>query len=319
MLLRLSACLLLCLCSLSVRAESVLLTSIKPLQLIAAAVQDGVGTPDVLLPAGASAHHYALRPSDMRRIEAAQLFYWVGPDLETFLTRVVDSRRAPSLAVQTVPGLHLRHYGETLEEHAAHAGHDDHSDDHHLPADPHHHEHDHDHRPGSLDAHLWLLPANARLIAARMASDLAGVDPANAARYQANLRGFEQRLDELDQRLRTRLAPLAGKPYFVFHEAYDYFESAYGLRHLGVVSLGEVQPGARHVAAMRERLQQAGPACLFNEPPQRPRLAETLTAGLPVRLAELDAMGDGLKPDANGYERLVGNLGEQLADCLQAF
>lgn len=316
MLLRLSVCLLLCLCSLVVRAESVLLTSIKPLQLIAAAVQDGVGTPDVLLPAGASAHHYALRPSDLRRIDTAQLFYWVGPDLETFLTRVVDNRRAPSLAVQTLPGLQLRHIGETLEEHAAHAGHDEHHGDHHPSADPHH-EHDHDHRPGSLDAHLWLLPANARLIAARMASDLASVDPANAAHYQANLRAFEKRLDVLDQRLRARLAPLAGKPYFVFHEAYDYFESAYGLRHLGVFSLGEVQPGARHVAAMRERLQQAGAGCLFNEPPQRPRLAETLTAGLPVRLAELDAMGDGLKPDANGYERLLGNLGEQLASCLE--
>ncbi len=314
MLLRLSACLLLCLCSLSVRAETVLLTSIKPLQLIAAAVQDGVGVPDVLLPAGASAHHYALRPSDMRRIEAAQLFYWIGPDLETFLTRVVDSRRASSVAVQALPGLRLRHFGETLEEHAEHDDHDGHS----HGADEHHGEHDHDHRPGSLDAHLWLLPANARLIAARMTDDLMQIDPANAARYQANLSAFEQRLDTLDQRLRTRLAPLAGRPYFVFHEAYDYFESAYGLRHAGVFSLGEVQPGARHVAAMRERLQQAGPTCLFSEPPQPPRLAETLTAGLPVRLAELDAMGDGLKPDAGGYEQLLNNLGEQLAGCLEA-
>ena len=39
-------------------AEPRVLTSIKPLQLIAAAVQDGVGTPDVLRPAGASPHQY---------------------------------------------------------------------------------------------------------------------------------------------------------------------------------------------------------------------------------------------------------------------
>ena len=79
-----------------------------------------------------------------------------------------------------------------------------------------------------LDAHLWLLPANARTIAARMAEDLAQVDPANAGRYRANLKAFEERLGGLDGKLRERLGKLAGKPFFVFHEAFDYFEEAYG-------------------------------------------------------------------------------------------
>jgi zinc transport system substrate-binding protein len=312
-LLRLSAVVLLCLASLSVRAEVSLLTSIKPLQLIAAAVQDGVGTPDVLLPAGASAHHYMLKPSEVRRLRQAGLFYWVGADLETFLPRVLDGRSEPSLAVQTLPGLQLRHFGD---EHAGHdhddehEGHDDHEDE------AAHDDHDDEHRPGSLDAHLWLLPANARLIAARMADDLAAHDPANAARYRTNLAAFEQRLDVLDQRLRTRLAPLAGQPYFVFHEAYDYFEEAYGLRHAGVFSIGEMQPGARQVAELRKRLRAAGPTCVFYEPPQAPRLAQTLIDGLPVRLAALDALGYDLPVDGRAYERLLETLGEQLADCL---
>lgn len=301
----------LCLLSLGARAEVRLLTSIKPLQLIAAAVQDGagqptmgepdMGQPDVLLPPGASPHHYALRPSDVRRVRDADLFYWVGADLEGFLDKPLAGRDKPTVAVQDLPGLHLRRFEADGSAHAADE------------------EHDHDHRPGSLDAHLWLLPANARVIAARMAADLAAADPANAARYQANLKAFEARLARLDQRLAARLQPLAGKPYFVFHEAYDYFEQAYGLRHAGVFSvLGEVQPGARHVAAMRERLQQTGPSCVFSEPPLRPRLAETLTAGLPVRLAELDAMGADLAPAADGYERLLDRLADGLADCLGA-
>ena len=316
MLLRLSAVLLLCLASLTARAEVALLTSIKPLQLIAAAVQDGVGTPDVLLPPGASAHHYMLKPSEVRRLRQASLFYWVGSDLESFLPRLLEGRDAPSLAVQALPGLQLRHFGE---EHAGHE-HDEHDDEHGShddhEAEAAHDDHDDDHRPGSLDAHLWLLPANARVIAARMADDLAARDPANAARYRTNLAAFEQRLDALDQRLRTRLAPLANQPYFVFHEAYDYFEAAYGLRHAGVFSLGEVQPGARQVAELRERLREAGPTCVFYEPPQAPRLAQTLIEGLPVRLAPLDALGYELPVDARAYERLLETLGEQLAGCL---
>lgn len=286
------------------RAEVQLLTSIKPLQLIAAAVQDGVGQPAVLLPPGASPHRFALRPSDIRRLREASLFYWVGPDLEGFLNKPLAAREGQSVALQSLPGLTLRHFGESAEEHA-----DEHE---HLS------EHDHDHRPGSIDVHLWLLPANARLIAARMAADLAAIDPANAARYQANLTAFESRLKQLDQRLQARLAPLAGKPFFVFHETYDYFEQAYGLRHAGVFSLGsEVQPGARHVAAMREQLKAAGPSCVFSEPPLQPRLAQTLSEGLPVQLAELDALGSEVALGPQGYEQLLEGLAETLAGCLQ--
>jgi zinc transport system substrate-binding protein len=310
---RLFAIVLLCLFSLSARAEVQLLTSIKPLQLIAAAVQEGVGTPAVLLPPGASPHSFALRPSDVRRVHSVTLLYWIGPDMESFLPRVLQGRSLPSVVVQDLPGLQLRHFAkvESGEDEPA----DEHGHDEHEAATD---EHDHDHRPGTLDAHLWLLPHNARVIAAKMAADLAQADPANAARYQANLAAFGARLDALDARLKTRLAKLAGKPYFVFHEAYDYFEAAYGLQHAGVFSVAaEVQPGARHVAAMRERLQAAGPSCVFSEPPLRPRLAQTLSAGLPVKLAEMDALGGSLAVSAQGYEQLLDNLGQQLAACLE--
>lgn len=293
----------------SAQAEVRVLTSIKPLQLIAAAVQDGVGAPEVLLPPGASPHHYALRPSDVRRVRDADLLYWVGADLENFLPRVLNNRQKPQVAVQDLPGMALRHFGDSHEEHAGHG--EDHADED-LG-------HDHDHRPGSLDAHLWLSPVNAKVIAARMAADLSALDAANAARYAANLQAFELRLDALDGRLRPQLAALQGKPYFVFHEAFDYFEAAYGLKHAGVFSvLTEVQPGARHVAAMRERLQAAGPSCVFSEPPLRPRLAETLTAGLPVKLAELDALGGSLPVDATAYPLLLENLANGLSECLNS-
>nr|WP_244308981.1 zinc ABC transporter substrate-binding protein ZnuA [Pseudomonas duriflava] len=299
----------------SAQAEVNVLTSIKPLQLIAAAVQDGAGQPDVLLPPGASPHHYALRPSDIRRVRDAQLFYWIGPDMETFLKGVLPGRQQPSVTIQDLPGLHLRRFMSFEEKgHDDHAGHEDHEDhDHHDEAL----EHDHDHRPGTLDAHLWLLPANARVIAAKMAADLATQDPANAARYQANLQQFEQRLDRLDAALKQQLTPLVGKPYFVFHEAFDYFEEAYGLSHRGVFAIsGDVQPGARHVAAMRTLLEKTGPTCVFTEPPLQPRLANTLSEGLPVTLAELDPLGAAVPVNAEGYEALMTSVAQVLSGCL---
>ncbi|MDM8189579.1 zinc ABC transporter substrate-binding protein [Pseudomonas koreensis] len=283
-------------------AEVKVLTSIKPLQLIAAAVQDGVAVPEVLLPPGASPHNYALRPSDVRKVQSVDLLYWIGPDMEGFLPRVLSGRSQPSVAVQDLPGLKLRHFGADNHSHAEEAD-----------------EHDHDHRPGSLDAHLWLSPLNARVIADKMAADLSAADPANAQRYQSNAKAFDERLDALDQRLKKRLANVEGKLYFVFHEAFDYFEDAYGLKHAGVFAVAaEVQPGAQHVAAMRKRLQEVGKTCVFSEPPLRPRLAETLVAGLPVKLAELDALGGYTPATAQGYEQVLEKLGNDLAGCLES-
>jgi zinc transport system substrate-binding protein len=286
----------------TVHADVRVLTSIKPLQLIAAAVQDGVGTPEVLLPPGASPHNYALRPSDVRRVREVELLYWIGPDMESFLPRVLAGRSLPSVSVQSLPGMHLRHFA---------------ADSHSHDNDPD--EHDHDHRPGSLDAHLWLSSFNARVIAAKMAADLSAADPANAERYASNVKAFDGRLDALDTKLKARVSGVAGKPFFVFHEAFDYFEDAYGLKHAGVFSVSaEVQPGAQHVAAMRARLAEMGKTCVFSEPPLRPRLAETLTAGLPAKLAELDALGGYTPATADGYEHLLSKLGDDLAGCLES-
>ncbi|HEX8541464.1 MAG TPA: zinc ABC transporter substrate-binding protein [Pseudomonas sp.] len=285
------------------QAEVRVLTSIKPLQLIAAAVQDGVGSPQVLLPPGASPHNYALRPSDVRRVRDSDLLYWIGPDMESFLPRVLKNRTLPTVDVQSLPGMRLRHFA------ADSASHEEEDPD----------EHDHDHRPGSLDAHLWLSSFNARVIAAKMAADLSTADPANAARYSSNAKAFNTRLDALDTRIKARVAGISGKPYFVFHEAFDYFEEAYGLKHAGVFSVAaEVQPGAQHVAAMRKRLTEMGKTCVFSEPPLRPRLAETLTAGLPAKLAELDALGSDTPINAQGYERLLSTLGDDLVGCLES-
>ncbi len=284
------------------QAEVKVLTSIKPLQLIAAAVQDGVAVPEVLLPPGASPHNYALRPSDVRRVQSVDLLYWIGPDMETFLPRVLKGRSLPTVAVQDLSGMKLRRFGEDSHSHADDAD-----------------EHDHDHRPGSVDAHLWLSTVNARVIATRMASDLSTADPTNAAKYRGNVKAFIARLDALDARLKARLATVGDKPYFVFHEAFDYFEDAYGLKHAGVFSVAaEVQPGAQHVAAMRTRLQAVGKTCVFSEPPLRPRLAETLVAGLPVKLAELDALGGYMPATAQGYEQVLEKLGNDLTGCLES-
>lgn len=282
------------------------LTSVKPLQLIAAAVLDGIAEPEVLLPPTASPHNYALRPSDRRQIAATDRLYWVGPELERFLQHLLENQPS-ARRLDQIPSLTLRSFDAAQQSGDGH----DHS---HGPDD----HGDHEHAPGSLDPHIWLSAANARLIAQWMAADLAQLFPEHGEQLQANAAAFGQRLEQLQARLQQRLQPLAGKPYFVFHDAYGYLEDSVGLQPLGVFTLSmELQPGARHLHQLRQQLAAAGPSCVFREPQFPAERLATLSAGMPVREAELDPLGITIPAGTGSYEQLLESLGTELAECLE--
>lgn len=272
-----------------------ILTSIKPLQLIAAQIAGSEANTKVLLPPGASPHSFSLRPSDSRNIANADLLYWIGPDMENFLLPLIERRRSKSIALQNLPAMHLLHYNS------------EHQHDNHR-------EHDHHHLPGAVDTHLWLSLHNAKVFAQQVAEDLTQLAPANAELYQQRLLEFEQQLNQLDGQLEEILTPLKLANYFVFHEAFNYLEHDYGLERGGVFAINpEVQPGARHVQQMRQQLELAGPACIFTEPPAPPRLAISLAKDLPVRLQELDPLG----LEADSYNALMLNIANNIFDCFK--
>lgn len=280
---------------LSYSKEIKLLTSIKPLQLIATAIQQDLGQPDVLLPVGTSPHHYALRPADIQKIQTADLFYWIGPDMEIFLTKPINNRTKPSIAIQQLTSIKLRHFGDNKETQD---------------------KEDHEHQAGSLDPHLWLSIDNAKVIATQMADDLSKLDPTNQTKYQQNLQVFLNDLLITDKTIRHYFTRSQLKPFFVFHETYDYFEETYGIKHTGVFSINaNIQPGARHIAEMREQLKSVGNSCIFYEPPIKPKLADTLTSDLPVNVYMLDSMGADIEINAQGYPNLLNSLAKELLKC----
>ncbi|HEY9035875.1 MAG TPA: metal ABC transporter substrate-binding protein [Pseudomonadales bacterium] len=85
--------LLLCLLALPVHAAPVrVLASIDPLALLARDVGGERVQVSVLLPAGSSPHHFALRPSQRSRLDAAALVFWGGPALERPLSALLGQR-----------------------------------------------------------------------------------------------------------------------------------------------------------------------------------------------------------------------------------
>ena len=280
------------------------LTSIKPVQLIAQAITEGVSDSDVLLPPGASPHSHSLRPSDARKLHDADVVFWVGPDMETFLGKMLSNATSTrSVELIEAKGLHLRHGDEDSNDEGEHHHHDDHGHKHH-----HHHD--------GADPHIWLSPENAKVMARTMSATLSELDPDNAKTYTANLVRFQNSLDQLDSHNKKRLAPLAKQPFFVFHDAYGYFQEHYHLTIGGHFTLTpEQQPGARHLSELRNKLASSGKTCVFREPQFQPAYIDRLIDGLDVNVSVLDPLGMDIPVGPDGYSTFINSLVDSIVDC----
>ena len=205
-------------------------------------------------------------------------------------------------------------------KHEKHDGHDNHEKKH---GDKHAKHDDHDdhagHAHGEYDMHVWLDPQNARIITLAIAEKLKTIDPANAAIYEANAKRLAERLNTLSEKLKTKLSPIKSAPFFVFHDAYQYFEKRYGLNGVGSITVSpERKPGAKRVRELRAKIKKARVDCVFSEPQFEPAIVRSLVADSNAKSGVLDPLGFGIKPGPNGYFELMEKMANSLARCLAA-
>lgn len=290
--------------------------SIEPVHSLVAAVMAGIGEPTLLVGGGASPHTASLRPSQAATLQRADLVFWIGETLETFLARPLAALAggARVVALADAPGVTLlpaRRGGVwTAREHA---------DENEADADDasagHGPRHPGEHR--AVDMHIWLDPINAKAMAGAIVAALTQADPAHAATYTANGEALRERIDALDRALRDELSPLAGRPYIVFHDAYHYLEARYGLAPAGSITIHpERSPGAATLSAVRARIAATNAACVFREPQFEPALVQTVTEGTGARIAVLDPLGTAIEPGPEAYFTLMHRLAASLRECL---
>lgn len=274
------------------------IASIKPLQLIAAAITDGLSKPDVLLDPGLSPHSYNMKPSDIRRLTDVSVIFWLGPELERFLEKPLEqlpkkrNRQQRIIALMEAPDIQLREWS----------------------GEYHHHEHTHH---GNIDSHIWLSPGNAIAIGREITSTLSLADSNNASRYRDNLATFIEQVNVADLANRKDLTVVRQQGFFVFHDAWGYLADHYGLIIKGVFALStDRQPGTRHLMKLKNTLRLAGHTCIFCEPQFKPAYIDRLTEGLNVGEAVLDPMAGDIPVSADGYPQFLRHLGRTITHCL---
>ena len=312
------------------KAELKVVTSIKPIHSLASYLMDGIGKPDLIVDGYASPHGFSMKPSHAKMLQNADLIFWVGEDLESFLEKPLSSiaKKAEKIELIEIKGLNVLKFRERnifdKHNHDNHDDHDDH-DDHGKKEDDHddhghddhgkkkeHDDHDdHDdhegHAHGEYDPHIWLDTMNAKAMLNEMAEHLIENDPKNEAKYKSNLDKALKDIDKLTIEVMTELNNSVSS--IVFHDAYQYFEERFNVKVLGAFTVNtDVMPGAEQLAEIREIIEHDKVACVFSEPQFNPDIINTVAKDMKIKTGVLDPLGATLDPGKDLYFKLIRNM-----------
>ena len=322
------------------------ITDIPPVQSLTAAVMEGVGTPDLILPPGASPHDFALRPSIAQSLQDSDIVFWIGPELTPQLEDPIKNlaTKAMSVSLLTVPETVLLPYRDTSilasdshdEHHDKHGEehHDEHADEHHDEHESHseehhddhkehdenhatsheHHHHDHD----GDDPHAWLDLKNGQIWLDTIAEALSSADPENATTYRENAKKAKLRLSQIEVDIANKLQQKESISFVVYHDAYQYFENRFGISSRGSIVVSDVEsPSAARVTKIRDIIRQEKIACVFSEPQLNPKLVNAIFEAENVVVSQIDPVGAFLESGPTLYENLLLNLAGNIAPCVE--
>ncbi|MDB2647810.1 zinc ABC transporter substrate-binding protein ZnuA [Candidatus Pelagibacter bacterium] len=314
------------------KAELKVVTSIKPIHSLASYLMDGIGKPDLIVDGYASPHGFSMKPSHAKMLQNADLIFWVGEDLESFLEKPLSSiaKKAEKIELIEIKGLNVLKFRERniFDNHDDHDDHDDHSkkeehndhDDHddHGKKEEHDDHDDHDdhegHAHGEYDPHIWLDTMNAKAMLNEMAEHLIENDPKNESKYKSNLANALKEIDKLTIDVMTDLSSSVSS--IVFHDAYQYFEERFNVKVLGAFTVNtDVMPGAEQLAEIREIIEHDKVACVFSEPQFNPDIINAVAKDMQIKTGVLDPLGATLDPGKDLYFNLIRNMSASFKGC----
>ena len=324
-------------------SEIKVVASIKPIHSLASYLMDGIAKPDLIVDGYASPHGFAMKPSHAKMLQNADLIFWVGEDLESFLEKPLSSiaKKAEKIELMDIKGLnvlefrernifddhddhdHDGHAKKKKDDHDDHEGHskkkkDDH-DDHDGHAKKKKDEHDdHDdhegHAHGEYDPHIWLDPINAKVILKEMTEHLIENDSKNASTYKSNLDKALKDIDKLTMDVMTELNQSVAS--IVFHDAYQYFEERFNVNILGAFTVNtDVMPGAEQLAEIREIIEHDKVSCVFSEPQFNPDIIKAVAKDMNIKTGVIDPLGATLDPGKDLYFDLINNMSSSFKGC----
>ena len=336
-------------------AEIKVVASIKPIHSLASYLMDGIAKPDLIVDGYASPHGFAMKPSHAKMLQNADLIFWVGEDLESFLEKPLSSiaKKAEKIELMETKGLQVLKFRERNifdeqedhdhghkkkddhDDHDDHGhkkkdDHDDHDDHGHKKKDDHddhghkedgHKEDDHDDHDDHEGHHHGEFDPHIWLdpINAKVIlNEMVEHLIENDAKNASTYKSnLDKALKDIDKLTMEVMTELnQSTSSIVFHDAYQYFEKRFNVNVLGAFTVNtDVMPGAEQLSEIREIIEHDKVACVFSEPQFNPDIIKAVAKDMNIKSGVIDPLGATLNPGKDLYFDLIKNMSKSFKGC----
>lgn len=219
---------------------------------------------EVMVKPGSDPHSYEPKPSQMKAISKADLYFAMGIEFEHAWLPKFNAQNQSMRIVFTQRGVDFI----KLEKRIYHGD--------------HYHE--------GVDNHIWTSPRIVKIMTKNMVKALIRKDPKNKDIYAENLKKFHAEIDLLDSRLRQIFDPLPENTKFmIFHPAFEYFARDYGLKQIAIEYEGK-EPKPKMLANIIKEAKKDGIKTIITSPEFSDKSAKTIAkeiGGSVVKLSPL--------------------------------
>lgn len=274
----------------SAEQKPLIITSIKPLAIIAKSAVGEKARVEYLQNAAQSAHDVTLPVSAMIKVEQAKLVIWIGEGFEGRIGKSMallpEAKRVTIMDLDMLPAEAKTGKLATLDKHAV-----ENTDGHH--------------KNFKFDPHIWLNPANGNILAAEIQARL-------------GLPRTPVITDVLVEQLRMELEPIRNRNYLTHHDAYAHFSAAFDLsRGVSIRDASGASQGAKSQYKLRQKAKAANAGCIFIEPQYDEKDARIIARELELPLKILDSQGFSQPLSVDGYSEFMFGLVSQFKACFE--
>ena len=240
--------------------------SILPQKYLVEQLAGNILKVNVLVPPGSSPHNYEILPSQMK--EMARSKAWIQIGLLTFedawkeklgeinknLLIVNSSERIPLLA----------------------------GSDHDHEAEGHHHAE-------TFDPHVWLSPAEMKVLGQNTLNALTKCFPDHQREFEENYASFVRKVDSLSVQIDQKLSPLKNRNILIFHPALAYFARQFKLEQIPLELDGK-EPSPKHIKEIVDLAHQQNIRVIFIQKEFDPAFAQQMAHEINGQVLVIDPL-----------------------------
>lgn len=222
-----------------------------------------------MIPPGFSPATYDPSPEQLRKLQAADLYFRIGhiPFEKSHMGRLQTINPTMRI-IDTSEGIVLL----TLAAHS-------HDDEEHE---------DNQHEEGD-DPHVWLSPELAKIQAKHIYRALAELSPGDEAFFRQNYEQLLADLDDLNQKLQAAFVLMQGQTILVFHPAFGYLAAAYGFRQEAIQIDGK-DPTPAQLKEIIDEAKKDGVKIVFVQAQFSTKSAEAVAQEIGGAVVQIDPL-----------------------------